>query len=150
MNHRAIRLVTVLAVLAVLALSGQVMAAGDAPLGKVIHKSTVEGHKLTYRLIDVKEKMKGMTGSHSVDPAKLKSHHLMLLIEDGEGKPVTKAKVGYLVVGPDGEKQKAMAMFMNGGFGADVDLKIKGAYQIKAKVLAGSVKLMDGFSYKVD
>lgn len=132
---------------------GQAAAMDKAPLGKVIHKSKVSGYELVYRLIDVKEKMESMKAMNSggkVDPAKLKSHHLMVMATGSDGQEVTKAMVGYLVVGPDGTQQKAMAMFMNGGFGADIDLKAKGDYQVKTKLVIGQTKLMDGFKLRMD
>ena len=58
-------------------------------------------------------------------------------------------KVGYLVVGPDGRKQKVMAMAMKEAFGADVDFTAKGPYTIKIKALIGNAKLLDKFTYEV-
>lgn len=137
--------------------SGQAMEQGQdmdhsGHVGKEIHMSTVNGHHLAYHLIDMKEKMAGAEGKimegHDMD--QMKSHHLMLYVVGPDGKEVTEGKVGYMVEGPDGRVQKAMAMGMNGAFGADIDFKVKGTYTIKTKVVADSQKLMDTFSYKVD
>jgi len=51
--------------------------------------------------------------------------------------------------GPADETQTVMAMAMSGGFGADIDLSEKGAYTIKAKAVAGEVKLVDEFTHSV-
>ncbi len=113
--------------------------------GMLIHESSVDGHKLAYHLIDMKEKMKGMKNM----PEMKDTHHLMLFIEDAHGHKMEKGKVGYLVTGPGDSKQKLMCMGMKGGFGADVNLGAKGVYTIKAKVMAGDKKLQDEFTYEV-
>ena len=119
--------------------------------GQMIRESTVEGYKLSYELIDnaaQMEKMKGMsTKGH--DMGKMKSHHLMLFLVGPDGKPVTEAKVGFLVKGPDGTEQKTMAEAMRNGFGADVELKAGGAYDIKAKALVGDKAVVDDFTYSL-
>ncbi|MHB8763554.1 MAG: hypothetical protein ACYDA8_04320 [Deferrisomatales bacterium] len=126
----------------------------DGHMGMEIHESTVEGFKFAYHVMDNKEameKMKDMPGMSMKghDMAKMKSHHLMLYVVGPDGKPVTDAKLGYLVKGPDDKEQKAMAMGMKGGFGADVDFSAKGAYQIKTKAIAGDKTLVDEFTYEV-
>lgn len=120
-------------------------AAGERH-GRKIREAKVEGHVLEYYLIDAAEMMKGkpMEGH---DMSRMKSHHLMLFIA-GPGGPVTGAKVGFKVEGPSGE-QKAMAMAMEGGYGADVDLKAPGVHEIKTKAVAGETTLIDAFPYEV-
>jgi len=113
--------------------------------GEMIRESTVDGHKFTYHLIDMREKMKGMKNM----PEMKATHHLMVYAEDSHGHKIEKGKVGYLVEGPGDSKQKAMAMAMSGGFGADMDLSAKGKYAIKTKIAAGDKKLMDKFVYEV-
>ena len=124
---------TIFTLLAVtcLAYSGPVVAADKQMSGhegmdhskpqgnQSIRQTMLEGHHLSYELIDMKAKMKDM----NMSMPDMKSHHLRLYIKDKDGNPVTNAKVGYLVKGPDGSTQKAMAMGMNKGFGADIDLK---------------------------
>lgn len=102
--------------------------------GEKIHASTVDGYAFDYTLYDFPER---------------KTHHLMVSITDPGGKPVDNGKVGFLVTGPDGNKQKAMAMGMGGAYGADVDLEIQGMYTIKAKAVVGDKKLFDRFEYEV-
>ena len=58
-------------------------------------------------------------------------------------------KVGFLVTGPDGSKQKAMAMGMKGAYGANMDFSQKGVYSIKTKAVFGDKKLFDQFDYEV-
>ncbi|GAB4259033.1 MAG: hypothetical protein Kow0092_07010 [Deferrisomatales bacterium] len=126
----------------------------DDHLGYEIEESGVEGYTLAYHLVDMAERMEAMKGMKGMsmkgmDPARMKSHHLMLYIMGPDGKMVTDAKVGYKLRGPDGTEQKAMAMAMKGGYGADVDLAAKGAYEIKTKVVTGEHKLLDVFTYTV-
>jgi len=112
------------------------LALGDHP-GRErieIHTSTVEGYGLVYTLYHFPER---------------KTWHLMVAITGPEGSKVEKGKVGFLVVGPDGSKQKAMAMGMKGSYGADVDIGEKGVYTVKTKAIIGDRKLFDRFKYEV-
>ena len=117
-------------------------------LGVKIHESTIEGYGFAYHLIDIRkgtEEMKDMKGPKEADM----THHLMVYVKDPDGRPAEGAKLGYLVEGPDGAKQKLMTMGMQGAYGANVNFKQKGMYTIKAKCLIGDKKLFDRFSYEV-
>jgi len=57
--------------------------------------------------------------------------------------------VGYLVIGPDGNRQQLMAMGMQDGFGADVDFRAAGTYTVRTKAVAGDTTLLDEFAYEV-
>jgi hypothetical protein len=127
---------------------------GSMPMGKEIHKSSVDGYTLAYRLIDTKQKMEAMKGMkgmsmQNMDMSKMKSHHLMVYIADPGGKEIEGGKVGFMVTGPDGKVQKVMAMGMESGMGADVDMKDKGKYEIKMKAVVGGKIVMDHFTYEV-
>ncbi len=111
----------------------------------MIHSSMVKHYALDYKLIDMREKLKGMKGM----PEMKATHHLMLFVKTHEGVAVTDAMVGYLLKNPDGTLQKAMTMGMSGGYGADVNLGQPGTYTIKAKALVGKDKLVDEFQYEV-
>ncbi len=102
-------------------------------VGTQIHQSVVEGYRLEYRLVE-------LPGQEIL--------HLMVYIQDPEGGNIGQAKVGFLVIGPDGTKQKVMAMGMKGAFGADVDLRKKGQYTIKTKVVTSEKTLIDKFVYE--
>ncbi len=117
-------------------------------VGVMIHESEIEGYRFAYHLIDIQkgtEEMKDMKGSKEAD----KTHHLMVYVKDPDGNAVEEAKLGYLVEGPDGAKQKLMTMGMQGAYGANVNFKNKGTYTIKAKILAGDKKMFDRFNYEV-
>jgi len=114
----------------------------------------VDGYVLSYRLIDMMEKMKQMEGGKGLsmpghDMSQMKSHHLMLSVTAPDGSLLSKGKAGYMISGPAESIQKAMAMFMDGGYGADVDLQAQGPYTVKTKIMAGNKQMMDSFSYEV-
>ena len=113
--------------------------------GPNIHNSSVDGHGLAYHLIDLREKMKDMENM----PEMQASHHMMVYVVSPDGKPVADAKVGYLVIGPDGKTQRHMAMGMMDGFGADVNFAASGTYTVRTKAVAGSTTLLDEFTYEV-
>lgn len=112
--------------------------------GMKIHASKVDGYTFEYRLIDMKEKIKGMANM----PEMKDTHHLMVFVKDTRGTVVNAAKVGYLIrENGSGDIQKKMAMGMNNGFGADVTLAPGNHYRIKTKVMADGKKFMDAFDY---
>lgn len=106
----------------------------SAHVGERIHTATVDGYQLAYHLLDLPNN---------------DAHHLMTYVVDPQGNPVTAAKVGYLVIGPDGKKQKVMAMGMKESFGGDVDFTVKGSYIVKTKVVVETDRLIDSFTYDV-
>ncbi len=117
-------------------------------VGVMIHESTIDGYRFAYHLIDIQkspEQMKDMKNPNESD----KTHHLMVYVIDPEGQAVQKAKLGYLVEGPNGAKQKIMAMGMQGAYGANVDFRNKGSYTIKTKIVTGDKKLFDRFNHEV-
>jgi len=121
----------------------------EARHGQKIREAKAEGYQFEYYLIDMKQMMGGKTEMKGHDMAEMKSHHLMVYLKDADGKYVQGAKVGFWLTGPDGKDQKTMAMSMGEGFGADIDLKAKGAYKIKTKAVVGDKTLVDEFTYNV-
>jgi hypothetical protein len=109
---------------------------GMVSMGKPIHTDTVDGVKATFRLIDMREQMKGMEM-----PAGMKdTHHLMVVFTDVKtGKPLSEGEAKVKIAGPDKSEQVKTMMGMEGGFGADVDFSKKGKYGIMTKF-----KLADG------
>ena len=103
-------------------------------VGEKIHESTMQGYLLAYHLLDL--------------PGR-DVRHLMTYIVNTTGQAITKAKVGYLVIGPDGTKQKVMAMSMKESFGGDVNFAAKGMYTIKTKAVIEDKKLLDRFTFEI-
>ncbi len=114
-----------------------------------IRKVVVNGYTLTYSLIDMKQMMAAAPVPMAHDMSKMKSHHLMVNPVGPDGKTVAGGKAGYLVLQPDQTKVQAMAMLMEGGFGADVDLVVKGNYTITTKIALADTTLVDEFVYTV-
>ena len=112
---------------------------------ETIHSSMVEGYHLTYKLIDMAAKMKGMKDM----PEMKATHHLMLFVKSHGGEAMKTATVGFLIENPDGTLQKKMSMAMAGGYGADVELRQAGTYTIKIKALVGEYKIVDQFKYTI-
>ena len=104
-------------------------------MGEKIHESKVEGYQFAYHLLNMEDRA---------------THHMMVYIMAPDGGKVEDAKVGFLVNGPDGTKQKIMAMGMQGAYGADLDLKQKGPYTVKIKAVSGDQKFLDEFTYEVE
>ncbi|MEW6486641.1 MAG: hypothetical protein AB1578_01845 [Thermodesulfobacteriota bacterium] len=132
---------------------GAAPGAGAAPgerHGDLIRESTVEGYALAYHLIDNAAQMQAagveMKGH---DMSQMKSHHLMVYLAAPGGTPAAGARVGYLVRGPGGSEQKTMAAFMDGGYGADLELKTPGTYEITTRAVDGGKNLVDTFAYEV-
>jgi hypothetical protein len=132
------------------AMAAETPAAGkQAPQPVEIRKAVVSGHTLTYTLIDMKQAMASSSTPMAHGEGQMKSHHLMVYPVRTGSAPVTGGKAGFLVVQPDKTEVRAMAAFMAGGFGADVDLVAKGDYTITAKIVVGDATLVDEFVYTV-
>jgi len=110
-----------------------------AQMGKVVHQQVVDGVKVTFRLIDMKEQMKGM----EIPKGMKETHHLMANFADAKtGKPLTEGEVKAKVAGPDKSEQTKALMGMEGHFGADFIMANKGRYGVmcKFKVKDGKIR----------
>ena len=117
-------------------------------IGAVVHESRIDDYSFAYHLIDMRkdpDAIKDMKGTNDAN----ETHHLMVYVMDPAGQAVQEAKLGFLVEGPNGAKQKLMAMGMQGAYGANVNFRNKGSYTIKTKIVTGDKKLFDRFSYEV-
>lgn len=134
-------------------MKGHNMAGHDTPnrMGDLIHESTVDGHMLSYYLMDLRHQ--NADGHETHDMGKMsqmdKPHHLMVYIMDKDHAPVTRATVGFLIKDANNKAQKAMAMYMGMGFGITSDMRQAGVYTITTKALVGTTKLMDRFTYEI-
>jgi len=120
--------------------------------GDMIQTSKLDKGVFTYNLIDNAAQMeKAMAGGMKMDHSsmQMKPNHLMVYPVGTDSKPISGAKVGYLITGPGEAKQQVMTMAMGDGYGADVDLKAKGKYEIKTKLVKGETTVVDTFQYEV-
>lgn len=134
--------------------TGQAM---DRP-GKQIREISLKGYTLMYHLLDLSERAEMMKkmGDHSVIGMKKvpdMTNHLMVYIRKPDGK-IVPGDVAFLLTGPDGKDFRTMTMGMYGGYGADISLKLKGAYTIRSKISIESggapVRLEDEFTFQVN
>jgi hypothetical protein len=130
---------------------GKDMQGGANPAvrpGENILTATVDGHQFAYYLIDMQKQMAKMKNQSQMTGMQA-SHHLMVYVTKPDGEVLDQAKVGYLVVGPDGAKQKQMGMKMRDGFGADLHMGEKGAYSVATKAVADGKTLIHQFTYEM-
>ena len=125
-------------------------------IGELFHESMQNGYMLSYYLMDLRDQGDDKAAGHSSgdhashgEKQMDKPHHIMVYIMDKDHKPVTEAKVGFLIKDNDGRVQKIMAMYMSKGFGITADMKAKGVYEITAKAVVDDVTLMDRFNHEV-
>ncbi len=134
-------------------MKGHNMAGHDSSnrMGDLIHESTVDGHMLSYYLMDLRHQNTAGSETHDMDQMDKmdKPHHIMVYIMDTNHAPVTRATVGFLIKDGNNKAQKAMAMYMDMGFGITADMGQKGTYTITTKALIGKTKLMDKFEYEI-
>ncbi len=122
--------------------------------GREIRAVNRDGYTLTYHLLDLSErgKMIKMMGHHSViglHKSPDVTNHLMVYIGKPGGKTL-RGDVAYMLTGPDGKEFRTMTMGMYGGYGADVIMKLKGAYTIRTKIaLEDGDALDDEFTFRV-
>jgi hypothetical protein len=122
----------------------------DHPMraGENIRNTSVDGFTLAYHLIDMGGNMSSMK-TEGPDK-KRESHHLMIYVNDADGKPVGSAKVGFMIETSAGASQKVMSMPMGvGGYGANIDLSTAGTYKLMSKIAIGDKMIKDDFSYTV-
>ena len=126
--------------------------------GKQIREVSHAGYTLKYHLLDIAERekmMKGMEGHSKVGMKKVpdRTNHLMIYIQKPDGT-ISPGTVAFLMTGPDGSDFSTMTMGMYGGYGADLDLKLKGVYTIRSKISiesgSGPVKLDDEFAFQAN
>jgi len=106
--------------------------------GNVAHEEVVDGVKVTFSVISMKEHLKSM--NMEMPKGMKETHHLMAEFKDAKtGKALTEGDVKVKVQGPDKAAQSKDLMGMEGHFGADFDLSKKGKYGVMSKF-----KLQDG------
>jgi len=106
--------------------------------GTVAYEEVVDGVKVTFKVLDMKEHMKSM--KMEMPKGMKETHHIMVEFKDAKtGKPLTQGEVKVKVIAPDKSEQTKDLMGMEGHFGADFDLSKKGKYGVMAKF-----KLADG------
>lgn len=99
-------------------------------MGDVAHQEVVDGVKVTFRVMSMKEHMQAMNMPHKMN----ETHHIAVEFKDARtGKAMTEGEVKVKVQGPDKKTQTRDLMGMQGHFGADFDLAKKGKYGVMCK-----------------
>jgi hypothetical protein len=99
-------------------------------MGDVAHQEVIDGVKSTFKVMSMKEHMKGM----DMPKGMKETHHIMVEFKDAKtGKALTEGEVKVKVQNPDKTEQAKELMGMQGHFGADFDLSKKGKYGVMSK-----------------
>jgi hypothetical protein len=99
-------------------------------MGAVAHQEVIDGVKATFKVMSMKEHMKGMEMPKNIK----ETHHVMVEFKDAKtGKALTEGDVKVKVQNPDKSDQSKELMGMQGHFGADFDLSKKGKYGVMCK-----------------
>lgn len=99
-------------------------------MGDVAHREVVDGVKATFKVMSMKEHMKGM----EMPKGMKETHHIMVEFQDVKtGKALTEGSVKVKVQGPDKAELTKELLGMQGHFGADFDLSKKGKYGVMCK-----------------
>jgi hypothetical protein len=101
-------------------------------MGEIAHQEVVDGVKVTFKIMSMKEKMKGMNMEM---PKEMKeTHHFMVEFLDAKsGKALPEGTVTIKVQSPDKSDQSKDLMEMKGQFGGDFDMSKKGKYGVMCK-----------------
>jgi len=99
-------------------------------MGDVAHQEVIGGVKATFKILSMKEHMKGM----EMPKGMKETHHIMVEFKDVKsGKALTEGEVMVKVQTPDKSDLSKELMGMQGHFGADFDLSRKGKYGVMCK-----------------
>ena len=99
-------------------------------MGNVAHQEVIDGVKTTFKVMSMKEHMKEM----DMPKGMKETHHIMVEFKDVKsGKALTEGYVKVKVQNPDKSDQSKDLMGMQGHFGADFDLSMKGKYGVMSK-----------------
>ncbi len=105
---------------------------GHGGHGTAAHEEVIDGVKATFTVQTMKEAMKSM-GMEMPKGVK-ETHHISVAFKDVKsGKALSEGKVTVKVQAPDKSAQTKDFMGMQGHFGADFDMAVKGKYGVMCK-----------------
>ncbi|ABL01244.1 hypothetical protein [Pelobacter propionicus] len=100
--------------------------------GDIAHQEVVDGVKVTFKVMSMKEHMKTM--NMEMPSGMKETHHIAVEFKDAKtGKALTEGEVKVKLQKPDKTAQAKNLMGMQGHFGADFDLSKKGKYGVMSK-----------------
>ena len=111
---------------------------------------TLEGLKVSLEVMNMGDHMKHTTkGSAHSEADHSKSHSLMVTIQDVASKEIiSDAKVTFVISGPSGRKDSGKLTWSGDHYGAGVEWKEKGKYQIQLQMESGGMEREAKFSYE--
>jgi hypothetical protein len=116
---------------------------GMMGMGKIAHEEVIGGVKATFSIMDMREHAKAM--KTELPKGMKETHHVMVsFIDVKTGKPLTEGQVKVKVQGPGKVEQVKDLVGMEGHFGADFNLSVKGKYGIMAKFVLKDGKVRTG------
>lgn len=110
----------------------------------------LEGVKISLEVMNMGDHMKHTTkGSAHSEADHSKSHSLMVTIQDVASKEIiSDAKVTFVILGPSGRKDSGKLTWSGDHYGAGVEWKEKGKYQIQLRMESGGMEREAKFSYE--
>lgn len=103
---------------------------GHSIMGNMAHQEVIDGVKATFKIMNMKEHMKGMEMPRGMK----ETHHVMVEFKDAKsGKALTEGTVKVKIqrLGKAGQTKDLIGM--QGHFGADFDLSKKGKYGVMCR-----------------
>lgn len=117
--------------------------------GDVAHEEVVDGVKVTFKIMSMKEHMKA--SGMEMPKGMKETHHISAEFKNiKSGKPLTEGEVKVKVQNPDKSDQTKDMMGMQGHFGADLEMSKKGKYGVMSKFILKDGKIRSSkFWYNV-
>jgi hypothetical protein len=111
---------------------------------------TLEGLRVSLEVMNMGDHMKHTTkGSAHSESDHSKSHSLMVTIQDVASKEIiSDARVTFVISGPSGRKDSGKLTWSGDHYGAGVEWKEKGKYQIQLQMESGGMEREANFSYE--
>lgn len=124
---------------------------GSASIAKsaAAHEETIDGVKVTFTIQTMKEALKSM-GMEMPKGVK-ETHHIQIrFVDTKSGRTLTNPEVAIKVMAPDKSEQIKSLSAMQGHFGADFTMPVKGKYGVMCKFrLADGKERQSKFWYQI-
>jgi len=111
---------------------------------------TLEGLKISLEVMSMGEHMKHTAaGATHGEADHGKSHSLMVTLQDVASKEIiSDARVAFVISGPSGTKDSGKLTWSGDHYGAGLEWKEKGKYQIQLHMESGGMEREAKFSYE--
>jgi hypothetical protein len=125
-------------------------AKDSTPARGSVQTVTLEGVRISLEVMSMGDHMKHTAkGSAHGESDHSKSHSLMVTLQDMASKEIiSDAKVAFVISGPSGRKDSGKLTWSGDHYGAGVEWKEKGEYQIQLQMESGGMEREAKFSYE--